>query len=66
MKHFLLACMLLLCVQPCLQAQLTVQTPIVNTGASAITDTIYMAPDGNDANPGTEASLSVASHALLT
>ncbi len=37
-----------------LQAQFNILPPIVNTGIYAITDTVYMSPDGNDANPGTQ------------
>lgn len=44
---------LLLCAQM-LQAQFNILPPIVNTGIYAITDTVYMSPDGNDANPGTQ------------
>jgi hypothetical protein len=53
MRHlFTLALLLSLCARN-LQAQLTIHAPVVNTGAYAITDTVYMAPDGDDSNPGT-------------
>jgi hypothetical protein len=34
-------------------AQFTIAQPVINTGNYAITDTVYMAIDGDDANPGT-------------
>ncbi len=34
-------------------AQFDIQTPIINSGEFAITDTIYMDPNGVDSNPGT-------------
>ena len=34
-------------------AQFDIQMPVINTGAYAITDTIYMDPNGEDSNPGT-------------
>ena len=33
-------------------AQFNIPEPVVNSGSYAISDTIYMSPDGNDANPG--------------
>jgi hypothetical protein len=36
-----------------LHAQFDIATPVINSGAYAITDTIYMSPDGNDAASGT-------------
>ncbi len=36
-----------------LEAQLIVYEPEVNTGSFVITDTVYMAPNGDDGNPGT-------------
>lgn len=35
------------------KAQFDIHLPIVNEGPYAITDTVYMAPDGNDNHPGT-------------
>ncbi|MCO5229779.1 MAG: right-handed parallel beta-helix repeat-containing protein [Chitinophagales bacterium] len=34
-------------------AQFDINTPIINQGDFAITDTVYMSPDGNDGNDGT-------------
>lgn len=34
-------------------AQFEIQTPVINSGAFAITDTIFMDPNGEDSNPGT-------------
>ncbi|MBK9106725.1 MAG: right-handed parallel beta-helix repeat-containing protein [Saprospiraceae bacterium] len=36
-----------------LSAQFSISFPVVNEGVYAITDTVYMAPDGNDDAPGT-------------
>ncbi len=36
-----------------LEAQLIVYVPEVNTASFVITDTVYMAPNGDDGNPGT-------------
>ena len=36
-----------------LHSQFVVNTPIVNTGKYAITDSVYMDPNGDDNNPGT-------------
>jgi hypothetical protein len=37
-----------------LSAQFSIDPPVVATGPYAITDTVYMSPDGDDANPGTQ------------
>lgn len=42
---------LLLCTG--LPAQFSIPAPVVATGSYAITDTVYMATEGDDANPGT-------------
>lgn len=36
-----------------LSAQFSIPAPVVATGPYTITDTVYMSPDGDDANPGT-------------
>lgn len=51
MRILLLFAVLLYTASIC--AQFDIAIPIVNKGAYAITDTIYMAPDGNDDAPGT-------------
>lgn len=51
MKNILL--FLLFCLPIWTYGQFDIAEPVVNTGNYLITDTVYMAPDGNDANPGT-------------
>jgi hypothetical protein len=51
MRHFL-SFMILLQLQV-LEAQFSIAEPIIHQGAYAITDTIYMDPNGSDAAPGT-------------
>lgn len=40
-------------LSPALTAQFSIPEPVVATGPYAITDTVYMSPDGDDSNPGT-------------
>ena len=51
MNKLIFAILQLISVFAC--AQFSIALPIVNQGNYAITDSVFMAPNGNDANPGT-------------